>query len=221
MNTLTTQPVADLLTRLFADATASNATLRQMFGALSPEERRARMADGKSDYREFFHRAKDLYLAVAPDTAKVLYMLARATNAKAIVEFGTSFGVSTIHLAAALRDNGGGKLIGTELEPNKVEQARANLTAAGLADLVDIREGDALETLARDLPSAIDLVLLDGHKPLYPRILDIVEPRLRAGACLVADNADASPDYIARVRSATGGYVSVPFAAEVELSIKL
>lgn len=84
-----------------------------------------------------------------------------------------------------------------------------------------MREGDALATLARDLPETIDLVLLDGHKPLYPRILELVAPRLRAGACLVADNVDASPDYVARVRMAGGPYLSVPFAGDVELSIKL
>ena len=176
-----------------------------MFGALPPEERARRMADPNADYRQFYGRAKELYMAVSPETARLLYMLARATRARGVVEFGTSFGISTIHLAAALRDNGGGRLVGSELEPNKVAQARANLTRAGLADLVDVREGDALETLARDLPETIDLVLLDGHKPLYPRILDLVAPRLRAGACLVADNADASPDYVARVRAAGGG----------------
>ncbi len=63
-------------------------------------------------------------------------------------------------------------------------------------------------------------MLLDGHKPLYPRILDLVAPRLRPGACLVADNVEASPEYLARVRKA-GGYLSVPFAGDVELSIRL
>jgi len=220
-STLNDPTVAELLTRLFAEAELSNAKLRQMFGALSPEERARRMADPDADYRQFFSRAKELYMAVAPETARLLYMLARATGARAIVEFGTSFGVSTIHLAAALRDNGGGRLVGSELEPTKSAQARANLSAAGLSDLVDVRDGDALETLARDLPDAIDLVLLDGHKPLYPRILDLVAPRLRRGACLVADNVDASPDYVARVRAPGGGYLSVPFAKDVELSIKL
>ena len=219
--TLNAPPVAALLARLFAESEASNAKLRQMFGAMPPEERARRMSDPNSDYRQFYGRAKDLYLAVSPETARLLYMLARATRARAIVEFGTSFGISTLHLAAALRDNGGGRLIGSELEANKVAQAQANLTAAGLADLVDVREGDALETLSRDLPETIDLVLLDGHKPLYARVLDLVAPRLRAGACLVADNADASPDYLARVRAVGGSYLSVPFAADVELSIKL
>lgn len=69
--------------------------------------------------------------------------------------------------------------------------------------------------------SRIDLVLLDGHKPLYPRVLDLVESRLRKGACLVADNVDASPLYLARVRAEGGAYLSVPFAGDVELSIKV
>ena len=219
--TLNAPNVSALLTRLFAESEASNALLRERFGALSQEERARRMSDPSSDYRQFFSRAKDLYMAVAPETARLLYLLARATRATSVIEFGTSFGVSTIHLAAAVRDNGGGVLIGSELEPNKALQARANLEAAGLADLVDVREGDALETLARDLPPVIDLVLLDGHKPLYARILDLLAPRLRHGACLIADNADACPEYLARVRAPGGGYLSTPFASDVELSILL
>jgi predicted O-methyltransferase YrrM len=157
---------------------------------------------------------------VSRETGRLLYMLARTTRARAIVEFGTSFAISTIHLAAGLRDNGGGVLIGSEFEPSKLAAARANLAAAGLADLVEIREGDALETLARDLPETIDLVLLDGHKPLYSRILDFVAPRLRPGAALVADNADAAPAYLERVRG-DAGFLSLAYAEDVELSIKL
>jgi predicted O-methyltransferase YrrM len=220
-DTLQSPRVAELLGRLFAESQASDARLRALLGEMTPEERARRMADPHADYRRFYERVKDHYLAVSPQTARLLYLLARANGARAIVEFGTSFGISTIHLAAALRDNGGGRLIGTELEPQKVAQARANLSAAGLADLADIREGDALQTLARDLPATVDLVLLDGHKPLYLPILELLAPRLRAGSLLVADNVDASPGYLARVRAAGSGYLSVPFAADVELSLKL
>jgi predicted O-methyltransferase YrrM len=220
-NTLNTPRVDSLLARLFAESEASEARLRAMVGDLSPEERARRMSDPQADYRKFYKYVRELYLAVSPETARLLYMLARASGARSIVEFGTSFGISTIHLAAAIRDNGGGRLIGTELEPQKVAQARANLNAAGLEDLVDVREGDALETLARDLPETVDMLLLDGHKPLYLPILDLVAPRLRPGAVLVADNADASPGYVARVREKDGPYLSVPFDEDVELSIKL
>ncbi|MFT3765125.1 MAG: class I SAM-dependent methyltransferase [Minicystis sp.] len=217
MTTLTTPPLSTLLVRLFADAEATQVTLRSELAKLPPDERAALMSSAQTDYRAFYGRAKDLHLAVSPATASLLYLLARSTRARAIVEFGTSFGISTLHLAAALRDNGGGHLVGSEFEPAKVAGARENLAAAGLSDLVDIREGDALETLARDLPTPIDLVLLDGAKVLYPKVLALLEPHLRDGALIVADNADASPEYLARVRSVGNGYVSVPFAEDVEL----
>jgi predicted O-methyltransferase YrrM len=148
-------------------------------------------------------------------------MLARGCGARTIVEFGTSFGISTLYLAAALRDNGGGHLITTEFEPSKVERARNNLSTGGLVDLVEIRVGDALQTLSRDLPETIDLLLLDGAKSLYPEILGLVESRLRPGAFILADDADHSPEYLAWVRSPANDYLSVPFAEDIELSIRI
>jgi predicted O-methyltransferase YrrM len=211
MNTLTSSRVADVLKRLFADAEKTTAVLQPAFNGVTPEER--------DDYRRLYARAEQIHMPVSPETGRLLYLLARTANATGIVEFGTSFGISTIHLAAALRDNGGGRLIGSDFIASKVAAARANLKEAGLDDLVEIREGDALETLARDLPSTVDLVLLDGHKPLYGRVLELIAPRLRNGACLVADNVDHSPDYVKLVRGA--GFVSVPFSDGVEVSMKL
>ena len=216
MTTLTTDPVAPLLARLFAetDAESPRAACRDL-----PEAELQRLMRSKTDYRDLYGRLKDLALPVSRGTGVLLYMLARTSRARTIVEFGTSFGISTIHLAAALRDNGGGRLITSEFEAAKVERARANLAAAGLLDLVEIRTGDALQTLAGDLPDAIDLVLLDGAKALYPDILALLEPHLRPGAAIVADNADYSPDYLARVRAPASGYLSMPFADDVELSV--
>jgi predicted O-methyltransferase YrrM len=220
MTTLITPPVSILLARLFADAQATDAILDEKTATMSPEELRKLMTSA-TDYQALYSRMKDFHLAVSRETGTLLYMLARATGARSIVEFGTSFGVSTIHLAAALKDNGGGRLIGTEFEPSKVTYARENIAAAGLSHLVEIREGDALQSLAHDLPDTIDFVLLDGAKALFPSVLSLVETRLRAGAFVVADNADYSPEYLARVRSPAGGYLSVPFAGDVELSMKL
>ena len=124
-------------------------------------------------------------------------------------------------VAAALRDQGGGRLITTEFEPSKVARARTNIAAGGLSDLVEIREGDALETLAHDLPRPIDLVLLDGAKGLYPAVLALLEDCLRPGALILADNADWSPEYLARIRAPAQGYMSVPFAEDVELSMRI
>ena len=219
MNTLTSEPVASLIKRLFAEAEASDGQLRQRTSANSSQQSRANLGT-TTEYRQLYGDMKDFYLAVSPDTARLLYMLARAGKARAIVEFGTSFGISTIHMAAALRDNGGGRLIGSEFESNKVAKARGNLQAAGLLDLVDIREGDALETLSRELPESIDLVLLDGAKGLYSKVLTLLEGHLRPGALVVADNADYCPDYVARIREPTSGYISVPVGDDVEVSMR-
>lgn len=217
MTTLTTAPLAPLLDRLFQEASAATSPA---IADVSPEERH-RLMHSKTEYIALYSRLKDFWLPVSRETGVLLYQLARSTNARHIVEFGTSFGLSTLYMAAALRDNGGGRLIGSELEPSKVARARAHLAEGGVADLVEIREGDALQTLAVDLPASIDLLLLDGAKALYPEVLALVEPRLRPGALIVADNADHSPEYLARVRSPDSGYLSVPFGGDVELSMRL
>lgn len=220
MNTLTTPPVAPLLERLFDAAAAQSPMHSAEFANLSQQDLE-RLMRSKTEYQDFYARLKDFPLAVSQDTGALLYMLARSCKARTVVEFGTSFGISTLHLAAALRDNGGGLLITSEFESSKVAQARDNLIAGGLLDLVEIREGDALKTLGEDLPESIDLVLLDGAKALYPEILSLLESRLRPGALIIADNADYAPDYLARVRSPAQSYMSIPFAEDVELSMRL
>lgn len=217
MTTLTTAPLAPLLDRLFQEASAATSPA---VASISPEERQ-RLMHSKTEYLDLYSRLKDLWLPVSRNTGVLLYQLARSTNARHIIEFGTSFGLSTLYMAAALRDNGGGRLISSEFEPSKVARAREHLNEGGVADLVEIREGDALKTLSADLPQSIDLLLLDGAKALYPDVLALVESRLRPGALIVADNADHSPEYLARVRAADSGYLSVPFADDVELSIRL
>jgi len=221
MNTLLTPPLAPLLTRLFNEAEAADAPLREQLAQSSPEGRAALMQRAQTDYRGFYGLTKEMYLPVSAETGRLLYLLVRATKARTIVEFGTSFGLSTLHLAAGLKDNGGGRLIGSEFEANKAARARQNLDAAGLAEFAEIREGDALESLARDLPEAVDLLLLDGAKVLYPRILSLVEPNLRPGALVLADNADHNPEFLAYIRRPENGYLSVPFAEDVELFMKL
>jgi len=218
MATLTTTPLAPLLDRLFGEA--ESAETGPAIADLSADERE-RLMQSKTDYLDFYGRLKDLPLAVSRGTGTLLYMLARGCRARTIVEFGTSFGISTLHLAAALRDNGGGRLITSEFEQSKMARAREHLRAGGLADLVEFREGDALQTLSVDLPETVDLLLLDGAKALYPEILGLVESRLRPGAFIVADNADHSPDYLEYVRWPANGYLSTPFAEDVELSMRI
>jgi predicted O-methyltransferase YrrM len=184
-------------------------------------EERDRLMHSKTEYLALYTMLKDLWLPVSRDTGNLLYMLARSSGARAIVEFGTSFGLSTLFLAAALRDNGGGVLIGSEFEPSKIALAREHFIEGGVSDLIEIREGDALVTLATGLPESVDLLLLDGAKSLYGDVLGLVEKHLRPGALVVADNTDYCPQYLAHVRSPDNGYLSVPFADDIELSIRL
>ncbi|MBJ3775312.1 O-methyltransferase [Acuticoccus mangrovi] len=217
MTTLDAAPVAPLLDRLFAEADAARSPTMT---ALSRDEWE-RLMHSKTEYLHLYELMKDLWLPVSRETGVLLYMLARSTSARSVVEYGTSFGISTLHLAAALRDNGGGHLITSEFEPSKVARARQHLTEGGLVNLVEIREGDALKTLSVDLPDGIDLLLLDGAKALYPEILGLVEGHLRPGALVVADNADFCPEYLERVRAPDSGYMSIPFAEDIELSMRL
>lgn len=170
-------------------------------------------------------RMKDLYIPLSPAQGRFLYLVARSLSARRIVEFGTSFGVSTIYAAAAARDNGNGRVIGSELEPGKHEQALANLEAAGLAGHAEVRLGDALQTL-RDLAPPIDLVLLDGWKELYLPMIELLAPKLRPGAVVLADNVRtfkrSLAPYLAYVQSGRSGFqsVTVPFPSGFEFSVR-
>ena len=167
---------------------------------------------------------KDAFIPIDAAQGRALYQIARATGAQRIVEFGTSFGVSTIYLAAAVRDNGGGEVIATEMEPNKIAAARANFEAAGLASFIDLRAGDALETL-QDAPWPVDLVFLDGWKELCLPVLKLLEPKLRPNAVVLCDDMKnfrrTLKPYVDYVRDPAGPYVSMglPLGDELEFSV--
>jgi predicted O-methyltransferase YrrM len=214
MDTLTSAPVADVLARLFDEAQAADGPLEAQWAealADNSDEIAALLAQEAADYQGVYHGFADNFLNVSAEFGRFLYICARARQAKRIVEFGTSFGVSTIHLAVALRDGGGGHLISTELEPTKALRAQQNLAAAGLADIVDIRVGDALETLRDGVGDGVDLVLLDGAWSLYLPVLKLLEPHLSPGALVIGENAlDESGDYLSYVRNPDNGYRTTP-----------
>jgi predicted O-methyltransferase YrrM len=161
-------------------------------------------------------------LPVAPEVGQFLYQLVRAMRPGLVVEFGTSFGASTIHLAAALRDNGMGRVVGSELHPDKARRARDNLARAGLADVAEIRVGDALKQLA-ELPCPIDVLLLDGWKELYLPVLRVLEPAFREGALVVSDNLPMLPaEFLEHVREPGNGYLSqsLSLGDGIELSLR-
>src|SRR5262249_25922536 len=129
-------------------------------------------------------------------------------------------------LAAALHDEGRGRLVTTELDPVKAERAAENFRAAGLAEWIEIRVGDAFETLASGVGGSIDLLLLDGWKELYLPLLKFLEPQLSPGALVVADDLAIAPaalaGYLDYVSDAGNGYVSVtlPVGDRIELSLR-
>jgi predicted O-methyltransferase YrrM len=212
MNSLSTGRVAETLQRLFIEAeNADRPLMESLMSAPDREQLLDKLIEAeREDLRGQYRAYADNYLNVSPQFGQFLYQCARARQATLIVEFGTSMGISTIHLAAALRDMGGGHLIGTELEPSKVARARANLEAAGLADLVELREGDARETL-KDVAGDIDLLLLDGAFTLYLPVLKQLEPHLKSGAMILAENAfEQAGGYLAYVRDPANGYLSQP-----------
>jgi predicted O-methyltransferase YrrM len=169
-------------------------------------------------------RHDDDYLATSPGGGMYCYLLARAVGARRIVEFGTSFGVSTIWLALAVRDNGGGTVIGTEYIPAKAAKARGNIAEAGLADFVEVREGNALETL-RGIEAPVDFLLSDGFPQYALPVLQLVAPKMRRGAIVINHNAAAMKgdhlEYVAYVRDPANGFVSSDITLAGELSVRV
>ena len=176
--------------------------------------------------RQFMH---DKLVALDRDKARLCHLLCRARGATRVVEVGTSFGVSTIYLAAAVRENSArsgevGTVIGTEWESAKVAAARRNLQAAGLADVVEIREGDVRDTL-KDVGGPVDFILMDIWVPMAKPALELLMPQLRPGAIVIADNVTSFRheyrDYLAIVRDPASGFrsMTLPFKGGVELSV--
>jgi predicted O-methyltransferase YrrM len=218
VESLTTDPVAAVLKRLFQEAEIADRPLLEDFRkSQNTQDPWTKLLEEEAkDYRALYRKYAKNFLSVSADFGRFLYMCARARRAKQIVEFGTSFGISTIHLACALRDGGGGRLIGTELEAAKAQRARRNLAEVGLDHLVEIRVGDALETLKDDVYREVDLLLLDGAVSLYLPVLKLLEPHLKDGALVIGENAiEQSQGYLSYVRNPQNGYLSLalPFAA--------
>jgi predicted O-methyltransferase YrrM len=222
MNTLRSDPLRSLLDRLHDEAKGD----RLRFLGLIPH-----FVSGFARGRKLFEiltpeTMRGCFIPVSREQGEFLYLTARALGASTIVEFGTSFAISTLYLAAAVRDNGGGQVIGSEIERSKWERARAHLQEGGLADCVEVRLGDALETL-KDVPEPIDLVLLDGWKDLYLPVLELLKPRMRAGAVVLADNIftfrSSLRPYVEYMQSGENGFESttLSLADGFEYSVRI
>lgn len=216
-----------VLARLDEEARAQEADLRRYYDAKRQQAKRTTDPDSPEDMAF----VRDKFVALDPEKCDLCYMLCRSIKARRVVEFGTSFGVSTIYLAAAVRDTvredgDAGVVIGTEIESTKAEVAKANLAAAGLGSLVDVRIGDARQTL-KDAGGPVDFLLLDSWIPLVRPVMDVVAPQLRSGAIVVCDNVQRYEreyaDYTALVRDPKNGFRSVLLSHEggLEISVKV
>ena len=217
-STIRTDPVASVLDRLFA--------LSQREDPLAKDrliQREAALGRRLTQIERYEIYGEAPPLAISREVGRLIHLLAASRPPHRIVEFGASHGISAIHLAAAIRDAGEGSLITTEVLPAKAKATRENLGAAGLDDLVDVRVGDALQTL-RNLGQDVDLLFLDGRNDLYLQVLALIEPRLARSCLVVADLSHDDPDlapYLAHIRNPDGQYDSIclPLDAGIEVSV--
>jgi predicted O-methyltransferase YrrM len=170
----------------------------------------------------------DKLVALDRNKAEFCYQLCRANNARRIVEVGTSYGVSTLYLAAAVRDNvdaagGDGVVIGTEYEPSKASAARAHFEQAGLSRFIDLREGDMRETL-KHINGPVDFMLVDIWIAMARPALELVNPYLKSGAIVVCDNTEQYrcdyADYFEFLRVNGFRTMTLPFDGGLELSVR-
>jgi predicted O-methyltransferase YrrM len=207
---------------LQAESVAQEAETHRYFGA------RAKAGDLSWDGLDADANAfmADKLVALEPIKAEFCAMLCRALGARRVVEVGTSFGVSTLYLADAVRANGGGVVIATEYEPAKAAQARANFAAAGLSDVIDLREGDLRETL-KVIEGPVDFVLMDIWTEMARPAIERIGPHLRQGAIVVADNTDqfrhAYRHFFDYVNDPANGLrtLTLPFQGGLEMVVKV
>jgi predicted O-methyltransferase YrrM len=211
-NTLQDPRVAAELDRMYTESRNQMSKLRDMHADLGRPMTAQERTEAMSEF----------YIPVTPESGRLLYALVRAIRPATVVEFGMSFGISAIHLASAMRDNGTGRVLTTELSDTKIAAAKQTFAKTGLDSVITILEGDALSTLA-ELDGPVDFILLDGWKDLYLPVIKLLEPRLSAGVLVVADNASA-PDmkpYLDYVRNPDNGYVSFNFLARESDSVEV
>ena len=183
-----------------------------------------RRAEGKTG-AERAAMLSEAFIPVDREAGRLLYALVRNSRPGMTVEFGTSYGISTLYMAAAIKDRGDGSVITTEINEAKAQRALQYFAQADLLDYIDLRLGDAREMLD-GLERDISVVFLDGMKDLYLPVLQALEPSLQSGALVIGDDIDLFPrpleEYLDYVRDPANGYVSVsiPIGDGMELSVR-
>jgi predicted O-methyltransferase YrrM len=134
------------------------------------------------------HHVKSAYLPISKEQGQWMYDVIVKNQYKNMIEFGTSFGISTIYLALAAEQTGG-KVVTTEIVPEKCDQALINFEKAGLENYIELRQGDALQTL-NNWDKPIDFLLLDGWKDLYLPVFRLLENHFHKNTMIFVDNTN-------------------------------
>jgi caffeoyl-CoA O-methyltransferase len=121
---------------------------------------------------------------VGPAVGRILYQLVLMINARTVFELGSAVGYSTIWWA---RVGEGGRVIYTDGDRKKADEARGYFARAGVSDRITLKTGDALELLSEE-KQQFDIIFCDVDKEDYPRVVRLALPRLRKGGLFVTDN---------------------------------
>lgn len=175
MNTVKINEASNVLKKLHKDAQKdmmriASAGIKSVFRPMGPKD---------------FENA---YLPISKEQGQNIKELIIENNCKSIVEFGTSFGISTIYLAQGAQQTAG-KITSTELLESKANRALKNITEAGLGDYVEIKIGDAMQTL-QNFNEPVDFLFLDGWKDLYLPLFKMLSPLFHTDTLIYADNMD-------------------------------
>ncbi|MEP3371503.1 MAG: class I SAM-dependent methyltransferase [Maribacter dokdonensis] len=131
---------------------------------------------------------KDTYLAISKKQGEDIVHLIKENRIKNVVEFGSSFGISTLYLSEGILETNG-SIVTTELIDSKAKKAIENFKNAGVDHLIEMRIGDAMETL-KGYAEPIDLLFLDGWKDLYLSLFQMLEPNFHSKTIVYVDNAE-------------------------------
>jgi predicted O-methyltransferase YrrM len=218
-----------LLDRLHERSDAQTSAIREHYAE------RDKAVDRAPEHQAALTKAflADKIYALDRDKAEFCYHLCRTIDARRVVEIGTSYGVSTLYLAAAVRDNiraggGSGMVIGTEYEPEKARAARTHFSDSGLSSFIDLREGDLRGTL-RQIEGPVDFMLVDIWIPMARPALELVAPHLRPRGVVTCDNTGREDErvaymgYFAFINDPAQGFrtMTLPFSGGLEMSVRL
>jgi predicted O-methyltransferase YrrM len=179
---------------------------------------------GLIDELESLRKSRDDHWQIPRIEGDLLYHIALSANCKTIVEVGTSYGFSGLFWGAALKHTAG-TLHTIDISQKKFDSSKATFASAGLANIIINHLGDARQIIPT-IPGPVDLAFIDADKPLCRAFFDLLWPKIRAGGCVITDNASTHraelSDFISYLRGRPdASSVEVAVGNGIEWTIKL